>query len=253
MGALRVSPLHHQQQEQTLEASFHLVNNIFYANRKRSSLDCEKRHYFLLCSVSRFSSPNLYPLTAMMRFSDFFLRECATETKPPLTHKKGITLWSLSYFWVMHYLRPKWPKEFQHKWNSCNGWESILGGAIGSKILMRRCRAGNNSWVAFGGVEQNARNGVFSTDCNAKTFKREAFVSHKRQRKRRDILNSLSGQLIWWLLLQLDTVYWDDIEKNSSKFLLKKAKCYYTILEFETFIWGRGSPSQAAKKICFMS
>ena len=38
---------------------------------------------------------------------------------------------------------------------------------------MRRCRAGNNSWVAFGGVEQNARNGVFSTDCNAKTFKRE--------------------------------------------------------------------------------
>ena len=69
---VRYGFLHHQQQEQTLEASFHLVNNIFYANRKRSSLDCEKRHYFLLCSVSRFSSPNLYPLTAMMRFSDFF-------------------------------------------------------------------------------------------------------------------------------------------------------------------------------------
>ena len=48
---------------------------------------------------------------------------------------------------------------------------------------MRRCRAGNNSWVAFGGVEQNAQNGVFSADCNAKTFKRGAFVSHKEAKE----------------------------------------------------------------------
>ena len=186
-------------------------------------------------------------------FQTFFTGMCNRNKAASHTQKRNYSLKFVILLGNALPSSPKWPKEFQHKWNSCNGWESILGGAIGSKILMRRCRAGNNSWVAFGGVEQNARNGVFSTDCNAKTFKREAFVSHKRQKKRRDILNSLSGQLIWWLLLQLDTVYWDDIEKNSSKFLLKKAKCYYTILEFETFIWGRGSPSQAARKICFMS
>ena len=89
------------------------------------------------------------------------------------------------------YLRPKWPKEFQHKWNSCNGWESILGGAIGSKILMRRCRAGNNSWVAFGGV--------WSKMLEMEFFQPTVMPKHSKE-KRSFRTRGKGNDVIYWIL-----------------------------------------------------